>query len=152
MAIGYIQSGKLNQNAYIEWFNHTYRDKLLDPHLFAALEDVREATYWWMIEYNEQRPHDSLGDLTPHGSPRASRQKLYFRTVLLTGKLTPTLRAMPNAIFLILIWNRVATLPSPRNPQVLPGGGRGGFRNAATAPELCGRWVGVPATRWPCES
>jgi|GEM_PF-1264571 transposase InsO family protein len=26
---------------------------------------VREATYWWMIEYNEQHPHDSLGDLTP---------------------------------------------------------------------------------------
>ncbi|BCS94912.1 hypothetical protein DSLASN_05440 [Desulfoluna limicola] len=27
--------------------------------------EVREATYWWMIEYNEQRPHDSLGDLAP---------------------------------------------------------------------------------------
>jgi len=26
---------------------------------------VREAAYWWMIEYNEERPHDSLGDLTP---------------------------------------------------------------------------------------
>jgi putative transposase len=26
---------------------------------------VREATYWWLIEYNEERPHDALGDLTP---------------------------------------------------------------------------------------
>ena len=65
MAIQYIQPGKPNQNAYIERFNRTFREELLDQHLFARLEDVREATYWWMIEYNEERPHDSLGDLTP---------------------------------------------------------------------------------------
>ena len=65
MAIRYIQPGRPNQNAYIERFNRTYREELLDQHLFASLEDVREATYWWMIEYDEQRPHDSLGDLTP---------------------------------------------------------------------------------------
>jgi len=29
------------------------------------LEDVREAAYWWLLEYNEERPHDALGDLTP---------------------------------------------------------------------------------------
>lgn len=34
-------------------------------HLFVRLEDVREAAYWLMLEYNEERPHDSLGDLTP---------------------------------------------------------------------------------------
>jgi putative transposase len=65
MAIQYIQPGKPNQNAYIERFNKTYRDELLDQHLFLTLEDVREATYWWLIEYNEERPHDALGDLTP---------------------------------------------------------------------------------------
>lgn len=65
MAIQYIQPGKPNQNAYIERFNRTYREELLNQHLFLSLADVREATHWWMIEYNEERPHDALGDLTP---------------------------------------------------------------------------------------
>jgi len=65
MAIRYIQPGKPNQNAYIERFNRTYREEVLDQHLFTRLQDVIEATHWWMIEYNEQRPHDSLQDMTP---------------------------------------------------------------------------------------
>lgn len=65
VAIQYIQPGKPNQNAFIERFNRTFREEVLDVHLFARLEDVREAAWWWMIDYNEERPHDSLGDLTP---------------------------------------------------------------------------------------
>lgn len=65
MAIQYIQPGKPNQNAYIERFNRTFREEVLDQHLFQRIDDVREAAWWWMIEYNEERPHDSLGDMTP---------------------------------------------------------------------------------------
>jgi transposase InsO family protein len=65
MAIQYIQPGKPNQNAYIERFNRTFREEVLDQHLFARLQDVREAASWWQIEYNEERPHCSLGDLPP---------------------------------------------------------------------------------------
>jgi transposase InsO family protein len=39
--------------------------KCLNLYLFESLTEVREITYWWMIDYNEQRPHDALGDLTP---------------------------------------------------------------------------------------
>lgn len=65
VAIRYIQLGKPNQNAYRERINRTFREELLDQYLFKNLDDLREAAHWWMIEYNEQRPHGSLGNLTP---------------------------------------------------------------------------------------
>ena len=65
VAIQYIQPGKPNQNAYVERFNRTFREEILDQNLFARLDDVREAAHWWILEYNEQRPHDSLGEMTP---------------------------------------------------------------------------------------
>ena len=67
MFIQYIQPGKPNQNAYIERFNRTYREELLDLYIFESLTEVREKTYWWRIGYNEERPHDALGNMTPAG-------------------------------------------------------------------------------------
>jgi putative transposase len=49
----------------VEQFNRTFRDELLDQCLFTTLDEVREATYWRMREYNEYRPHTSLADMTP---------------------------------------------------------------------------------------
>lgn len=77
MAIQYIQPGKPNQNAYVERFNRTLREELLDQHLFTCIDDVREAAYWWKIEYNEDRPHDSLGDLTPVEFSQAARNSTF---------------------------------------------------------------------------
>jgi putative transposase len=61
----YIQPGEPAQNGYIERFNRTYREEVLDMHLFRSIDHVQKITDYWMNEYNNQRPHHSLGNLTP---------------------------------------------------------------------------------------
>lgn len=61
----FIQPGKPTQNSYVERFIRTYRDEILNMYVFKTLSEVRGLTENWIREYNEERPHDSLGDLTP---------------------------------------------------------------------------------------
>lgn len=61
----FIQPGTPTQNSYVERFNRTYRDEILNMYVFRTLSEVRELTENWITEYNDERPHDSLGDLTP---------------------------------------------------------------------------------------
>ncbi len=61
----YIQPGKPNQNAYIERFNRTFRHEVLDAYVFESLRQARQITRDWIHEYNEERPHESLGKIPP---------------------------------------------------------------------------------------
>ena len=65
VTLEFIKPGKPMQNGFIERFNRTYREAVLDMFVFQSLDEVREQTEKWLKEYNEERPHDALGDLTP---------------------------------------------------------------------------------------
>ena len=60
-----IEPGKPSQNGYIESFNGKFRDECLNEHWFLDLPDTRITVEDWRRDYNENRPHSSLGDQTP---------------------------------------------------------------------------------------
>ena len=64
--IKYTQPGHPTQNSYVERFNGSYRRAVLDAYLFRSIEDVRNITEKWMDDYNNNRPHLALGNLTPN--------------------------------------------------------------------------------------
>lgn len=61
----FIRPGKPVENAYVESFNGRFRDECLNQHWFVSLADAREKVAAWQVDYNEVRPHSSLGGLTP---------------------------------------------------------------------------------------
>lgn len=61
----FIEPGKPIQNAHIESFNARLREECLNEQLFVSLDDARSKIERWRIEYNRERPHSSLGNLTP---------------------------------------------------------------------------------------
>ena len=56
---------RLALNAYIERFNGSMRQELLNAYVFKTLDELREKTQQWMYDYNHHRPHKSLGYKTP---------------------------------------------------------------------------------------
>jgi len=63
--IHFIQPGKPAQNGFVERFNRTYREDVLDMNLFSTLREVKVITQEWLTSYNTQRPHESLAGLPP---------------------------------------------------------------------------------------
>lgn len=61
----YIQPGKPMQNGYIERFNRSYREDVLDANLFETIHQARQLSDEFMEDYNLHRPHEALGNLSP---------------------------------------------------------------------------------------
>ena len=62
----YIAPGKPMQNGFIESFNGSFRDECLNETLFSSLPEARDRIAEWKEDYNNHRPHSSLGNLTPN--------------------------------------------------------------------------------------
>ena len=61
----FITPGKPTENGYIESFNGKFRDECLNLNWFLDLADSRVMIEDWRTNYNQARPHSSLGYLTP---------------------------------------------------------------------------------------
>ncbi|MDQ2764403.1 MAG: integrase core domain-containing protein, partial [Pseudomonadota bacterium] len=61
----FIEPGKPMQNGFVESFNGRMRDELLNETLFFDLDYARAKIADWVTDFNLQRPHSSLGYLTP---------------------------------------------------------------------------------------
>jgi putative transposase len=71
----FIRPGKPVENAYIESFNGRFRDECLNENWFLTLEHARRIIEKWRIDYNNERPHSSLGYLTPEEFIRQETEK-----------------------------------------------------------------------------
>jgi putative transposase len=63
--LDFIRPGKPVENAFIESFNGRLRDECLNVHQFLSVTDAQAKIEAWRLDYNQHRPHGSLGHLTP---------------------------------------------------------------------------------------
>lgn len=71
----FIRPGKPVDNAYMESFNGKFRDECLNLHWFMSVGHARDISEDYRVDYNNERPHSSLGDLTPAEFIRLEEEK-----------------------------------------------------------------------------
>ncbi len=70
-----IQPGRPMQNGYIESFNGKFRDEHLNESWFETLQQARNAASIWKQDYNQVRPHSSVGRIPPAEFAHHHRQQ-----------------------------------------------------------------------------
>jgi len=61
----FSRPGKPMDNPFIESFNGRLRDEQLNVELFFSVGDAQQKLLEWQRDYNEDRPHSSLGNISP---------------------------------------------------------------------------------------
>ena len=61
----FIEKGSPQQNAFVERFNGTMRNEILNGEEFDSVLEARVVIDDWLVTYNTLRPHRGLGMLTP---------------------------------------------------------------------------------------
>ncbi|EJU2607920.1 TPA: IS3 family transposase [Salmonella enterica subsp. enterica serovar Muenchen] len=74
VTMDFSRPGKPTDNPFIESFNGSLRDECLNIHWFLSLEDAQEKLDNWRREYNHERTHSSLNDMTPAEFIRSLRK------------------------------------------------------------------------------
>ena len=75
ITLDFIRPGKRVENGFVESFNGKLRDECLNANQFLSIEDARSKIEAWRVDYNEFRPHSSLGDRTPADFAREIAEK-----------------------------------------------------------------------------
>lgn len=78
--LAFIRPGKPVENAFIESFNGRLRDECLNATLFHSINDAKEKIETWRRDYNENRPHSSLGNISPNEFVRKGTKKMAAAT------------------------------------------------------------------------
>lgn len=74
VTMDFSRPGKPTDNPFIESFNGSVRDECLNIHWFLSLEDAQDKIDNWRREYNHERTHSSLNDMTPAEFIRSLRK------------------------------------------------------------------------------
>jgi transposase InsO family protein len=83
----YIEPGSPWGKGYCESFNGKLRNEFLNGEIFYSLKEAQILTERWRVEYNEERPHSSLGYLTLNEYAAAGNNELCKRRLPKNGKL-----------------------------------------------------------------
>ena len=78
--LAFIRPVKPMDNGYIERFNGKFRDECLNGHWFISLADARQIIKAWRNDYNQARPHQAFGQLTP---PDFAKRNIIFDPISL---------------------------------------------------------------------
>ena len=65
VTLDFSRPGKPTDNSFIESFNGKFRSECLNTHWFMNLDDARQKMEDWRRDYNEIRPHSTIGNKPP---------------------------------------------------------------------------------------